>query len=68
MFHRRHYETIARVLGAGYYHAKSPAAIQILDLIVKMFVRVLAKDHSAFDETKFKRSIHASSHDKDDLT
>lgn len=65
LFYRRHYDTIARVIGAGYFHCTSRAGEQMLDLVVKMCVRVFGQDNKLFDEVKFKRSIHLHSRDDD---
>ena len=66
LFFRRHYETIERVLGAGYYHAKSRLAEQMIDLQVKMFCRVLQQDApKSFNEALFKRGIQLHAHADD---
>ena len=67
LFARRHYEALARVLGAAYYHVKSPAGTQVLDLVLKMFERLFAKDSPRFDAARFRQSVlmHTSDHAPD---
>ena len=65
LFFRRHYETIARVLGVAHHHARSTIAQQTIDLITRMFVRIFRADSRAFRENLFKQSVLRAAGDLD---
>ena len=66
LFFRRHYETIARVLGVAHRHVKSPIAAQTVGLITRMFAKVFMQDSAAFRADLFKQSVLRAASDIDD--